>query len=368
MDSKQLIIFPSSRQISLLCSTAIQEDTPIYLVLHSKDEMQNAHNSRIIFVGFDDLDGIGELQSSKVRVLCCHEEAIFWARMYRGEGWEFSFDTKYFNLLEKHTFKSFAQAHGLPSGISMLTTEGITKFPVIAKPSIGFGSICVHSINSMPEAENYAQNFDDMIKSSAIYHYQTKYFGSTINIPIFEDMIDGEFFRTPFIVEGGKCTRIFPVRGITKRKKSSTDFNWIEFEYSPSEAAHAAEKTIWIHDVLAENLRLDDGVYISEFILSGNDEPVLLEFSPRQSSSRISRMIYFAEGVDLEQEALMYFFRTSRKNYQHQCMNCAHDIRLRLHSEGVHFPELEGYEIIHDISEVSVHGDKIQCKYFRRLA
>ena len=365
MDSKRLIIFPSSRQISLLCAISLQEDASIYVVLHSKDELHDVPENRIIFVCCDDLAGVSSLRNNDMSVLCCHEEAVFWAGKYKGNGWEFSFDREYFGLLEKHIFKSFAQRHGIPSGRYMLGTEEITKFPVIAKPSIGFGSICVRNIECMSEAENYVQNFDAAVRASAIYSYQAKYFDGRKNIPVFEDVIDGRFYRTPFIAEGMKCKRLFPSLGITKRKKDSTDFNWIEFEYSSEDAVNTAEKIINLHNVLIEAFGLKDGVYISEFILSGSNEPVLLEFSPRQPSSRINRMIYFSEGIDLEQEAILYFFD---KEHHRQDKERSHDVRLRLQGSGVSFPELTGYESVHDISEVSVHREKIQCKYFRKLA
>ncbi len=226
----------------------------------------------------------------------------------------------------------------------------------------------MHDIRSISDAEAYAENFDAMIRESGIYSYQNEYFADKINVPIFEEAVCGKFYRTPFVVEGGKCIGIFPVRGITRRRTSSTDFNWIEFGYSPEDSARAAEITAELHDTLALCLSLEDGVYISEFMLTEDNRPVLLEFSPRQPSTRISRVVYFAEGIDLEHEAMMYFLRKSREESCHKLREVSSEIRLRLKSAGVDFAELKGYEELQITSEVSVHSENIQCKYFRKLA
>ena len=368
MAGKLLIIFPSPEQISLLCYLQAHGDYEIYAVLHGKDDMPEGQEGRVKFICCDDSDSIRCLQESSVQVLCCHEEAVFWAGKYRSESWSFRFGTEYFTLLEKNAFKAFCERHAIPSARYTLSTEDISDFPVIAKPSIGFGSICVHNIRCISDAESYAENFDAMIRASGIYSYQDEYFADKINIPVFEEVILGKFYRTPFIVEGRKSIRIFPVRGITKRERCSTDFNWIEFGYSPEDSARAAKLTKGLHDSLASALSLEDGVYISEFILTDDERPVLLEFSPRQPSSRISRVVYFAEGIDLEHEAVMYFLRTPRKGSSRKFRGVSSDIRLRLQSSGIRFPELKGYEEIQGTAEVSVHRENIQCKYFRKQA
>ncbi len=380
MTNTLLIIFPSPKQISLLCSLRPDSDSEsytllhehgiceIYAVLRAKDDIPDSLDGRVKFISCNDLDTIRFLQDSIVQVLCCHEEAVFWAGKYRGAGWRFRFDPKYFAMLEKHTFKAFCERHDIPTARYSLSTGGIREFPAIAKPSIGFGSICVHDIRSISDAEAYAENFDAMIRESGIYSYQNEYFADKINVPIFEEAVCGKFYRTPFVVEGGKCIGIFPVRGITRRRTSSTDFNWIEFGYSPEDSARAAEITAELHDTLALCLSLEDGVYISEFMLTEDNRPVLLEFSPRQPSTRISRVVYFAEGIDLEHEAMMYFLRKSREESCHKLREVSSEIRLRLKSAGVDFAELKGYEELQITSEVSVHSENIQCKYFRKLA
>lgn len=228
-----LVIFPTAHQTSLIGSLSFNSST-IYVISKTVSTKTNSSCSNVAFISSNDKDYIQYLKLQTLYVLCCHEEAIYWLSIHHSPNWILQFDPIYLSLLEKQDFKSFVLRNHIQSSSYELTSNDISSFPVIAKPSIGFGSIGVKLLRNMVECEDYVHNFQKLIENSSIFGYQKKYFPKKNNQYIFETPIKGTFYRTPFTVQSKKCIQAFPIRGITRHAQAISDYHWVEFDYSPS--------------------------------------------------------------------------------------------------------------------------------------
>lgn len=357
MEKEVLIIFPSEKQLVNLMSDFYKK-FKIYVVLQKNSIKNENKYTNIIYISNNDEKAIELLQNIQLDVLCCHEEAIFWIKLHNSDNWNLQFNDLYLNLLEKHKFKKKVK-NKIPISKYSLNYSELNNFPVIAKPSIGFGSIGVQYLSDYAECKTYKDNFYNMIKQSGIYPYQEKYFSEVNNICLFEEYLEGDFYRTPFIIRQGKCKYLFPILGITKLKKSISDYHWNEFEYSYSNSANR-KKMINIIEILVDEFSLLDGFYVAEFIQKENNDVILLEFSPRKTSERIGHIIYLATGIDVEVEALNCFFdrHVKQEIIKNKC------IRLRIERNKNYFLPLNDYRLIEEQEEYSVYNDKINSRYY----
>lgn len=360
MEKEVLIVFPSIRQISYL-STMLLNNLKVYIILQNPYDYLKNTCKNIIFAEKENIEIIQTLKNKKLRVLCCHEEAIYWTRINKGSKWTFQFDELYFSLLEKHNFKNFFQSKDILLAKYTANINDIDSYPIIAKPTIGFGSIGVHLLNNKNMCEKYIENFNQMINNSGIYKYQKKYFSDKTNTFIFESQIDGNFYRTPFIVSSGVCKYVFPIKGLSKVSKKTSDYNWVEFEYRHLHNYNKVQIESIIN-ILIKDFSLTDGVYVAEFIENKNNELYLLEFSPRQTSERIGHLIFLATGIDVELESISIFIQN--KSIQHIRKN--KQIRLRIEKSNNQFKPLKQYTLIENKYEYSVYNEKIICKYYER--
>lgn len=361
MEKEALIVFPTTRQISYL-STMSLNNLKIYIVLQNPYNYSKIHYKDIVFVEKENSEVIKVLKNKKLKVLCCHEEAIYWIRINKSNNWILQFNELYFSLLEKHNFKKFLQSKNIFLAKYTLDINDIANYPIIAKPTIGFGSIGVHLLTNKSMCEKYTENFNQMINNSGIYKYQKKYFPDKTNTFMFETQIEGNFYRTPFIIQSGICKYVFPVKGVSKSRKKVSDYNWVEFEYSLSQTYNKVQMESIIN-ILIKDFSLADGVYVAEFIENKNNELYLLEFSPRQTSERIAHIIFLATGIDIELEAISIFLQNKpvhdiQKNKQ---------IRLRIEKSNNQFKPLKKYILIENNYESSVYNEKIACKYYEKI-
>lgn len=361
MGKEVLIVFPTTRQIEYIGKISLN-DFKIYIVLQNQYDYSKNHYKNIVFIKKENTKDIEILKYKKLNVLCCHEEAIYWTRINRGNNWKLQFDELYFSILEKHHFKEFFKQKNIHLAKYTLNINNISDYPVIAKPTIGFGSIGVHLLSNKTMCKKYIENFNQMINNCGIYKYQKTYFSDKENKFMFEAQISGNFYRTPFIVQNGICKYVFPVRGISKSHKKTSDFNWIEFEYSLSQTFNKIQMESIIN-TLIKDFSLTDGVYVAEFIEANDNKLYLLEFSPRQTSGRIAHIIFLATGIDIELEAISIFLQNKpvhdiQKNKQ---------IRLRIEKSNNQFKPLKKYILIENNYECSVYNEKIACKYYEKI-
>lgn len=358
----KIYLFASKRQIEQVVSSAY-DDQKIVLVVRNCDYSKYIGNENIVFVSADDIDFIYKLKAQPARLLCCHEEGIYWLKEYNSSLWEIGFNTDYFNVVTKSDFKYCMRENGVNTARLFNSKKEISNFPVIAKPDIGFGSIGVQMINSLQELDEYTNHFDDMISCSGIKKYHNLYFKNRKNFPVYEEFILGDFYRTPFVIENGKCKDIFPVKGITISSKRNSSFHWTEFEYDPKYSLEC-ETARNVAKHLTRLFKLRNGSYVMEFIIDVHGKLWLLEFSPRQTSGRISHLIELSVGFSFEEVAVKLFEHSPITSPQY---SGAKTIRLRLEQEGRDFPCIDSsYTLIEKQKEKSVYNDVINCCYYEK--
>lgn len=361
MDNELLIVFPQGKQLEYIAQI-VDEQMVIYIVLQNTIP-EHAWLKKTNFVYVDkecSKNEICKIIPSKVRVLCCHEEALYWLKNKGQENWNYSFDNIIFKHLTKVDFKKYIKENGITIANIFFKKEDINNFPVILKPSIGFGSIGVKKINNMEELEFYEKNYNNEINRSRIAQYANKYFEFEDNSYIFETFISGDFYRVPFLVCDGKIRNVFPVRGISKTIKEISDFHWTEFEYGENERILAKRMKNLLQSVI-ELYKAYNGSFIAEIMIDNNGNLYLLEFSPRQTSSRISKLIYYATGVDLEQGAIDIIF--SKKSFVSLHNK---NVKLLIHRGKKINEDIMGYRLIEKEVDHSVFNDDINILYYEK--
>lgn len=358
---EMLIIFPSDHQLEYLIGKSFK-DKNLYIVLQNTCQNRLKICKGIVFVNKTNEEVIADLKTKDLSVLCCHEEAVYWLLNHDSPSWRLQFNRKYMELLNKISLKSYLNVSGIPNARFTTSISEIIQYPVIAKPSIGFGSIGVRTISTPDEAEKYVREFKTMIQDSPIAPYQNQYFRNNLNRPMFEEKLEGAFFRVPIIVAKGKCEAIFPIQGITKCVKRNSEYHWEEFELNHLTENERARRINNIVNQLISSFELNNGVYVAEFIEKQNGNVFLLEFSPRKSSERINKIIQLATGVDLEIEALCFFLQCDRviRGFEAQ-----RTVRLRLENETSPLPDLPSiYRQVEEIDDCSLYDKKIHQKYY----
>lgn len=348
--SDKLLVFPTIEQLHYL--SKIKSDAKIYFVPRFETDIAQATVPAVTAAA---AAALGE----SVDVLCCHEEGMYWIRNFGNPKWKYSFSAKMLELLTKDRFKDHISAHGIRNAHYVEKISDIPHYPVVIKPIIGFGSIGI----KLAEDESACREQLDMVNQAeltkGIAPYKNKYFKNIRNRFIFEEYIDGVFYRTPFVVAQKRLQYVFPVRGSKTTPRTSSDFHWTEFEYGDCERKTAAKLRAEL-EKLAVLFDLTDGVFVAEFLVTDNGEIYLLELSPRQTSSRIAKLIELAEGIRLEELAVDLFLHQPLK----KC-TCKKSIRMQILRGDEYVPD-NGYRIVQTQREKSVYGDAILTVYCER--
>lgn len=358
-----LIIFPTNRQIEYLIK--IEYHQKIFILLQDQLNFKYLNDKHLVFLCKDDFEQIQYLYKKELTVLCCHEEAVYWLKENLSIYWHYNFSKEYFEILDKINFKRFLIKNDILCADYTLDINMVNHYPLIAKPSIGFGSIGVMNIKNRSDAKNYINNFDTMIQNSAIYKYQKKYFPNIKNQFLFEEKINGNFYRTSVIVKNGVCVNLFPVYGISPINKKYSDFHWEEFELDLNDKNINKFEMKNIVNKLIGILRLGDGVFIIEFIQNSNNEILLLEFSPRQTSERISKLIYLATGIDIELYAINAFLKNESIDKD---LHETQIVRLRLENQKNQLNDIpKGYYLLNSENDTSLYDNNINLRYYKKL-
>ena len=348
--SDKLLVFPTIEQLHYL--SKIKSDEKIYFVPRFETDI-----AQTVFptVTETTVDALGE----NVDVLCCHEEGMYWIRNFGNPKWQYPFSVKMLNLLTKNQFKDYISACGIRNAHYVEKISDISQYPVVIKPIIGFGSIGIKRAENESECREQlcAVNQTELIKGIA--PYKNKYFKNVSNRFIFEEYIDGVFYRTPFVVAQKRIRYVFPVRGNKTTPRTSSDFHWTEFEYGVCEREMAAKLSDELEKLVAL-FDLKDGVFVAEFLVTDTEKIYLLELSPRQTSGRIAKVIELAEGIRLEDLAVDLFLHRPLK----KC-TCKKSIRMQIIRADRYVPDY-GYRIVQTQREKSVYGDAILTVYCER--
>lgn len=349
--NKKLIIFPTKKQLEYLVKKNSTDN--FYVIVRDKDAVDESNIIRVI-------NGEEKLLGNNVDVLCCHEEGMYWLRTHGNANWNNIFLPNMVNLVTKKSFKECLIKNGIKSASFCEDEAQIQEYPIIAKPIVGFGSIGVKRIDSENELKLYLSETSMEEMQSRIKPYKDKYFQDMENTIIFEEFIPGDFYRTPFVVYDNEIRYIFPVKGNKTTYRRNSDFHWTDFEYGVNER-NIASYLKGILENLKDLFKLQSGVYVAEFIVNEDNEVYLLEFSPRQTSDRIARIIQLASGIDLEQLAIDLFLG---EKIQEISLN--RTIRMQiLRSEDT---KVEGnYLFIEKKEEGSVYGDRITTMYTEKV-
>lgn len=358
---QMLIIFPSCRQMDYLVHQSVCMKK-IYVLTNKCQYLGEITSPYLVFLKNEDTEQIQKLKAKKLSVLCCHEEAIYWLTQNDSPLWHLQFSREYLKLIEKQNFKNFLNAHHIRNAAYVTELDGITCYPVVAKPSIGFGSIGVRTVSNCTEAKKYVDEFETMLADSFIFAYQKKYFPNVKNQYLFEEKKRGLFFRTPVIVNQGYCRQIFPIQGITRVIKNNSEYHWEEFELNLMNTTIATHQMKEIMEQLILLFQLAEGVYIAEFIQEDNGQVSLLEFSPRQASERINHMVYLASGIDMDLKVLLFFLH---KDYSSFTQSQTKIVRLRLERHPEQFSPLpDSYQMTVKRNDISLYDRNMQLKYY----
>lgn len=349
--NKKLIIFPTKKQLKYLESKSSIDD--FYVLVRDNDVVEQ-ENIRCI------IDSDKNILENDMDVLCCHEEGMYWLRIHGRSKWNNIFAPDMVNLVNKKSFKDYLIKNDIRTANYCENTEHIQGYPIVVKPIIGFGSIGVKRIENKEDLKSYLakKTLEDMY--ARIKPYKDRYFEDIENSVIFEEFISGDFYRTPFVVYDNEIKYVFPVKGIKTTYRKNSDYHWTDFEYGDNER----KMVPYLNDSLQRLLtlfELQNGVYVAEFIISEEKEAYLLEFSPRQTSERIARIIQLASGIDLEKLAIDLFL-----GYNLPEISLHRTIRMQiLRSQDVSLET--NYLFIEKKEEGSVYGDKIMIMYTEKV-
>lgn len=360
MQKKLLVVFPQGKQIEYIKQT-VDSQLEVFVVLQRNSDKYKPE-SFVTYINKDcTKEEIKKILSKSVNVLCCHEESLYWVKCKGQKGWKYSFDSILLNHLTKIEFKKYMKKNNINIINYELSKRSYLSFPLVAKPSIGFGSIGVKEIRNIKDLVEYEENFNNVLRKSQVEKYKVIYFSEENNSYILEQYISGEFYRIPFLVCDGVINQIFPVHGINKIYKENSDFHWTVFEYGEEEKKVANEVRSLLQSII-ELYNAVNGAFVAEVMVSDGGEIFLMEFSPRQTSTRISKLIYYATGIDIEKAALDIF--CGKRNFDISYDRC---VKMIIRREKETDTNIEGYKRIANENEYSIFNDEINVQYYEKI-
>lgn len=290
-----IFIFPKTKQIKYL--TINKSPTDKYFII-CKEKRENVSNNGIVF-----LEPTEKIFLTKTAIVVpCSEEGIYWLKNNYGDNMILRFSQTCLELLDKKLFKKYISKNGVVCP-QLYRCEAL-DYPIIAKPSFGFGSIGVKKIDGETERDKYLESFNDIIQSTEIKKFKDCYFKDMNDEVIFEEYIEGDFFSIPFYVSNGVCKKAYLVEGNKTRDNKWTDFMWTEFCIkAEQQSGYKYNLCLEVLNKLVDLFKLQCGVFMAEVIVN-NAECILLEFSPRQPGGKISELVYSSMGIDLDILAL----------------------------------------------------------------
>lgn len=356
MNKTLLFIFPTKRQLDYIESLD-EYNCHIYVVL--KNNMYrdvNCNNKQITVL--KESDEKEKIPTVNVHVFCGNEEALYWLKQKRNVNWTYPFSPYIFQLLSKYDFKKFLTENHIRTAQYCKNANYFKTYPIVAKPTIGFGSIGVKYLNSSQALKQYLQDYEKHVLNSNIKKYKEMYFSDEENFCFFEEYIKGNFYRTPFITIDNEIKYIFPIHGKHITLQENSDFHWTEFEYGDNEIDIAVKFKPLLQSLISV-LNLQSGVFVAEFMITESGEIMILEMSPRQTSSRIARIVQLSSGLDLEKAAIDIFL--NRKDItveEHK------SIGLRLINSQEKFTPSENCYVIETWEDKNVYGDCIKSIFY----
>ena len=351
MDNK-LIVFPQGKQLTYLLSK--KSDENIYVVSQAEAEKSEG----LIFIDKEiSKEELKTILPANVDVLCCHEEALYWVKSKGLDEWKYPFDRGVFTQLTKASFKKYILENGIKTAPVIESSERDICFPIVAKPAIGFGSIGVKKIDNEQELEEYKTDYGNFVANSSITEYSNKYFYGEENPYVLEKYISGDFYRIPFIVDDGIVKKAFPIRGIETTHRDNSDYHWTSFEYGTSEKDFAL-MVVDVLQSLVDLYRAHKGSFVAE-VMANNTGIYVLEFSPRQTSSRISKLISLATGIDLELSAIDLF-------YDEKVSLPKTEKDIRMYIKRGNYEDITGFKMLALEDEFSVYNDSIKVFYYEK--
>ena len=359
MNKKCLVIFPTQLQVKIWQRYVHAYGLTVYILLSHQVEIDSQSN--LHFITEED---VVSLSRTRLKVFCCSEAAIYWLKNHMSIFWQLQFMPEYLQMLNKIEFKQYAINKKLPVLPFWLKSNELNEFPVIGKPSFGFASSGVSYLKDAIKAEEYERNFNDVIKESPIEKYRRIYFSDYENKCIFEPYIDGDFYRTPFVIDTCGNIITFPLRGIKRHDTSSKGFHWTDFICEDN----CLELHALFNKILTqvENVfHLLPGVYIAEFIVR-KDKIYLVEFSPRLISDRLAWIVKAATGVDLEDLASALFIHSAlgikingiQKKFD---IPERRVVRLQIIDSSSQIKSLDGFKLLETKQETNAYGKKVSC-------
>ena len=250
------------------------------------------------------LEFVDDIKSYKI--LCCNEEALYYLKKYDKKFLQDSvlFRKECLNFyLKYNAYLSFKK-----NNINVVKKSRCYFGSCIAKPDFGFASLGVKKIVSDDELKSYFDDLDNAFCKNLKSMYE-KYFDNFTNDVVYEEVIENNiFFSVPFIYYN-KQIYSFPIEGIKTLKNSSTDFYWTEFLLNLNTINKEIKSKI---DDLLEQLALlyinGNSVNMAEVMYNKKDKKIyLIEFSPRVPDGKLSKMIEYATGLNLNKISIDLF-------------------------------------------------------------
>ena len=242
------------------------------------------------------------------RVLCCNEEALYYFHKFMNNKIEKPFSNECLSFYDKIEAKKLFRKYNINH---IKCNDSSKKFPLIGKPNFGFASIGVKKIDNEKELVAYEKTFNNIIKNSEINNMKNIYFSDLQIKPIYEKSIkDGYFFSVPFFYDSKKDKiTIFPVEGHEQIKTNTTDLYWSKFVYDED----SINKNIYnmIEELLYQvvlNFKINTSINMAEVMYDYEEDKInLIEFSPRVPGGRLSKLINYGSGINLDEISIKSF-------------------------------------------------------------
>ncbi|GGK34840.1 hypothetical protein GCM10010965_29730 [Caldalkalibacillus thermarum] len=201
-------------------------------------------------------------------------------------------------LRYKHAMRAFFKEKGIPSAkFELVTTLGDALraaneigYPVVLKPSLGYGSWGVVKIETKQELEYH---FEKVMKLS------TKEFSS--DLLLIEEFLQGTELSIDSIVYRGQV--IF--ENIIEKPSIDSTYGFAEVDFitPPNFSDSDIQSILTLNSTIVRELDITNSVLHLEIILT-SEGPKILEMNPRVGGARIIDITRASRNVDLELAAI----------------------------------------------------------------